>query len=58
MVESLKEQRKTGRGIGFQINAMMAFGVVLMQDRRIHRGSVQFHKDECDMDADADPSGA
>ena len=30
MVESLKEQRKTGRGIGFQINAMMAFGVVLM----------------------------
>ena len=30
MVESLKEQRKTGRGIGFQINAMVALGVVVM----------------------------
>ncbi len=26
----LEEARNTGRGIGFQINVMMAFGVVLM----------------------------
>ena len=30
MKESLEEQRNTGRGIGFQINAMTALGVVLM----------------------------
>lgn len=30
MKESLEEQRNTGRGIGFQINAMMTLGVVLM----------------------------
>ena len=30
MQEAMKEQPGTGRGIGFQINAMVALGVVVM----------------------------